>query len=145
MLCGAVGWSDRVGDRFRSSSPIPSKHPLLVEPQPRVLRLGELSGTRWNDWPLSCRTGRCLWPKRAVVVESRCRLSWRSRKPRHAARLRDASAVSWWQILLQHKYLEQQQVGEMAMVPSSDARERLYRLLKDRCGRSCVCGSLGYG
>lgn len=38
------------------------------------------------------------------------------------------------QILLQNKYLEQHQVGEMAMVPSSDARERLYRLLRDRCG-----------
>lgn len=37
------------------------------------------------------------------------------------------------QILLQNKYLDQQQVGEMAMIPPSDARERLYRLLRDRC------------
>lgn len=37
------------------------------------------------------------------------------------------------QILLQNKFLEQQQVGEMAMLPPSEARERLYRLLKDRC------------
>ncbi|CAN0240144.1 unnamed protein product, partial [Laminaria digitata] len=36
------------------------------------------------------------------------------------------------QILLQNKFLEQQQVGEMAMLPPSEARERLYRLLKDR-------------
>lgn len=38
------------------------------------------------------------------------------------------------QILLQNKFLDQQQVGEMAMIPPSDARERLYQLLKDRCG-----------
>ncbi|CAM9459227.1 unnamed protein product [Ectocarpus fasciculatus] len=36
------------------------------------------------------------------------------------------------EILLQNKYLDQQQVGEMAMIPPSDARERLYRLLRDR-------------
>eukprot|EP00752_Nemacystus_decipiens_P005102 g4630.t1 len=36
------------------------------------------------------------------------------------------------EILLQNKFLDQQQVGEMAMIPPSDARERLYRLLRDR-------------
>ncbi|CAM9690149.1 unnamed protein product [Pylaiella littoralis] len=36
------------------------------------------------------------------------------------------------EILLQNKFLDQQQVGEMAMIPPSDARERLYQLLKDR-------------
>ncbi|CAM9353777.1 unnamed protein product [Ectocarpus sp. 4 AP-2014] len=36
------------------------------------------------------------------------------------------------EILLQNKYLDQQQVGEMAMIPPSDARERLYRLVRDR-------------
>ncbi|CAM9391906.1 unnamed protein product [Sphacelaria rigidula] len=35
------------------------------------------------------------------------------------------------EILLQKKYLEQQQVGEMAMIPAGDARTRLYCLLKD--------------
>ena len=37
------------------------------------------------------------------------------------------------QILLQNKFLEQQQVAEMAMLPPGDARTRLYRLLRDRC------------
>ncbi|CAM9806513.1 unnamed protein product [Scytosiphon promiscuus] len=36
------------------------------------------------------------------------------------------------EILLQNKFLDQQQVGEMAMIPPGDARERLYRLLRDR-------------
>ncbi|CAN0128135.1 unnamed protein product [Ascophyllum nodosum] len=36
------------------------------------------------------------------------------------------------EILLQNKFLEQQQVAEMAMLPPGDARTRLYRLLRDR-------------
>ncbi|CAM9695274.1 unnamed protein product [Choristocarpus tenellus] len=37
-----------------------------------------------------------------------------------------------FELLLQKKYLEQQHVGEMAMIPARDARERLYAMLKNR-------------
>ncbi|CAM9233123.1 unnamed protein product [Discosporangium mesarthrocarpum] len=37
-----------------------------------------------------------------------------------------------FELLLQKKYLEQQHVGEMAMIPAKDARERLYNMLLDR-------------